>query len=113
MTRTPMQPDTVIGVGDEVAREKVAVWMIVNGLATGHGDTLDSLLAEAGWQIQRLRNQAFAQGAEAMREVAAGMFAEEARLLHRHGYATGARKNDDIAEAIRAMPLPPPPAGKP
>ena len=48
---------------EEIAREMVAAWMIANSLATGHGDTLESLLAEATWQIQRLRNQSAAGAA--------------------------------------------------
>lgn len=71
-------------------------------------------IAEMEDEIARLtaaHTQAFAQGAEAMRRQAAGMFAEEARLLRAHGLDISARENDDIAEAILAMPLPPP-AGK-
>jgi hypothetical protein len=36
-------------------REKVAQWMIENGFATGHGDTIDDLLKELTWQIAELR----------------------------------------------------------
>jgi hypothetical protein len=32
-------------------REKVAQWMIQRGYATGHGDTIEDLLAELDWQI--------------------------------------------------------------
>ena len=32
-------------------REKVARWMIRNGYATGHGDTIEDLLDELEWQI--------------------------------------------------------------
>ena len=31
--------------------EKVARWMIRNGYATGHGDTIEDLLDELEWQI--------------------------------------------------------------
>ena len=31
--------------------EKVARWMIRNGYATGHGDTIEDLLTELEWQI--------------------------------------------------------------
>ena len=31
--------------------EKVARWMIRNGYATGHGDTIEDLLEELEWQI--------------------------------------------------------------
>jgi hypothetical protein len=36
-------------------REKLARWMIANGFATGHGDTIDALLDELDWQIKELR----------------------------------------------------------
>lgn len=45
-----------IAVMDE-AREIVAAWMIHNGFATGHGDTLQDLLAELAWQIAELRQK--------------------------------------------------------
>ena len=32
-------------------RETVAAWMIHRGYATGHGDTIEALLQELGWQI--------------------------------------------------------------
>ena len=32
-------------------REKVAYWMMQQGYATGHGDTIEELLAELLWQI--------------------------------------------------------------
>jgi hypothetical protein len=35
----------------EAEREKVAQWMMQRGYATGHGDTIEDLLAELDWQI--------------------------------------------------------------
>ena len=32
-------------------REKLALWMMEHGYATGHGDTIDDLLSELEWQI--------------------------------------------------------------
>ena len=32
-------------------REKVAAWMMRQGYATGHGDTIEDLLKELDWQI--------------------------------------------------------------
>ena len=41
----------------ETEREKVAQWMMAQGYATGHGDTLENLLAEIEWQIEdRIKN---------------------------------------------------------
>jgi hypothetical protein len=34
-------------------REKVAHWMMTNGFATGHGDTIEDLLSELGGQLKR------------------------------------------------------------
>ena len=31
---------------------KVADWMMANGYATGHGETMEDLLAELKWQIE-------------------------------------------------------------
>lgn len=39
-------------------REKVAAFMGVHSLATGHGDTIEGLLVEMGWQIGELRSRA-------------------------------------------------------
>jgi hypothetical protein len=36
---------------ETIAREAVARWMIENGYATGHGDTLDDLLRELIGQV--------------------------------------------------------------
>lgn len=38
-----------------LAREKIATWMIHAGFATGHGDTIDDLLAELDGQVEELR----------------------------------------------------------
>jgi hypothetical protein len=39
-------------------REKVAAWMMRQGYATGHGDTVEDLLKELEWQIEeRIRNE--------------------------------------------------------
>ena len=35
--------------------EQLAAWMIANGFATGHGDTMEDLLRELTWQVAELR----------------------------------------------------------
>jgi hypothetical protein len=35
--------------------EKLAEWMLDNGFATGHGDTIEDLLKELTWQIKEIR----------------------------------------------------------
>ena len=36
-------------------KEKLAQWMIQQGYATGHGDTVEDLLKELEWQIKELK----------------------------------------------------------
>jgi len=39
-------------------RNKLAAWMMRQGYATGHGDTVEDLLKELDWQIEeRIRNE--------------------------------------------------------
>jgi O-methyltransferase involved in polyketide biosynthesis len=38
-------------------RESLAKWMIEHGFTTGHGDTIEDLFRELGWQIKELRDQ--------------------------------------------------------
>ena len=45
-------------------REKVAQWMMAQGYATGHGDTLENLLAEIEWQIEDRINKDHLRDAE-------------------------------------------------
>jgi hypothetical protein len=33
-------------------REKLAAWMMRQGYATGHGDTIEDLLQELDWQVR-------------------------------------------------------------
>ena len=56
-------------VADE--REKVAQWMIQQGYATGHGDTVEDLLKELEWQIAENWTNALVKGVEGEREACA------------------------------------------
>jgi len=42
-------------------KEQVARWMISRGYATGHGDTIEDLLAELEWQAAEREREACAQ----------------------------------------------------
>ena len=42
-------------------REKVAKWMMGQGYATGHGDTIDELLKELEWQVAEREREACAK----------------------------------------------------
>ena len=42
----------------DAEREKLAAWMMRQGYATGHGDTVEDLLKELEWQIEeRIKNE--------------------------------------------------------
>ena len=42
----------------DAERNKLAAWMMRQGYATGHGDTIKNLLKELEWQIdERIRNE--------------------------------------------------------
>jgi hypothetical protein len=45
----------------EAEREKVAAWMMRQGYATGHGDTVEDLLKELEWQIREREREACAK----------------------------------------------------
>lgn len=121
-----MQPDTVIGVGEAAE----AVLCELNGrggfdsvIGSLDRETLDDVTAAVAACIRRsVHTQAFAQGAEAMREAAAELvkatqetFSGGARALEPR--YDGNRMGLAYAAGIRALPaprpLPPPPAGKP
>lgn len=52
-------------------RNKVAQWMMTNGYATGHGDTVEDLLQELDWQIAENWTRGMVNGVEAEREACA------------------------------------------
>ena len=52
-------------------KEKVAQWMIQQGYATGHGDTVEDLLKELEWQILENWHRAMVNGVETEREACA------------------------------------------
>lgn len=43
-------------MGTITHKKRLACWMILNGFATGHGDTFEDLLKELTWQVQELRD---------------------------------------------------------
>jgi hypothetical protein len=75
--------------GTDAGREVLAAWMIRQGYATGHGDTIEDLLAELDWQIAENWTQALVKGVEGEREACA-KFAYEVTSY------------EGIADAIRA-----------
>lgn len=46
--------------------EKLAAWMLANSFATGHGDTMEDLLGELGWQVKELRGRVPTLSVDAM-----------------------------------------------
>ena len=49
----------------DAEREKLAAWMMSQGYATGHGDTVEDLLKELEWQIAEREREACAKLCEA------------------------------------------------
>ena len=45
-------------------RNKLAAWMMAQGYATGHGDTVEDLLKELEWQIEDRINKDHLRDAE-------------------------------------------------
>jgi hypothetical protein len=62
----------------ETEREKVAAWMMRQGYATGHGDTVEDLLKELEWQIRESEREACAKVVEAIDRNGAWVTKEEA-----------------------------------
>jgi hypothetical protein len=54
----------------EEEREKVARWMMERGYATGHGDTIESLLKELEWQFRESEREACAKVCDEMEKKA-------------------------------------------
>jgi hypothetical protein len=44
-------------------KEKLAAWMMKNGFATGHGDSIEDLLSELEWQIEERVQRVAGRGA--------------------------------------------------
>lgn len=85
-----------------VEREKVAQWMVERSYATGHGDTIEDLLAELDWQIADGWNRALINGVQTEREACAKVCDEQAdeHAQLQEFYELAAVET--LAEAIRA-----------
>ena len=70
-------------------REKLAAWMMSQGYATGHGDTVEDLLKELEWQIAEREREACAKVCEILEAEDDSFYAEFSRAK-------------DCAAAIRA-----------
>jgi len=56
--RVPERREFLLAMREaNAAREELAHWMMDNGFATGHGDSLSDLLSELTWQIKELRTE--------------------------------------------------------
>ena len=51
------QPRRAWGLAMSVETEKLAQWMMANGYATGHGDTVEDMLKELDWQVRERERQ--------------------------------------------------------
>ena len=52
--------DAMIALARAAERNKVAEWMIAQGYATGHGETIEDLLKELDWQVRESEREACA-----------------------------------------------------
>jgi len=59
--RKASQLDKLIADAVAAEREKLAAWMMRQGYATGHGDTVEDLLKELEWQIAEREREACAK----------------------------------------------------
>jgi hypothetical protein len=73
----------------DAEREKLAAWMMRQGYATGHGDTIEDLLKELEWQIAEREREACAKVCEILEAEDDSFYAEFSRAK-------------DCAAAIRA-----------
>jgi len=48
---TPEELERFAALVADAEREKLAAWMMSQGYATGHGDSIEKLLEELEWQI--------------------------------------------------------------
>ena len=53
-------------------RNKLAQWMMAQGYATGHGDTMEGLLKELEWQVRAKAREACAKVCDQMEQEAEG-----------------------------------------
>ena len=92
-------------------KEKVTQWMIQQGYATGHGDTVEDLLKELEWQIAENWTNALVKGVEGERE-ACLQAVEKAKvhqfILYPKGSSIDANKLGEIyahqhAECVKAI----------
>jgi hypothetical protein len=49
---TPEELERFAALVADAEREKLAAWMMSQGYATGHGDSIEKLLEELEWQIE-------------------------------------------------------------
>jgi hypothetical protein len=59
-------------LAQSVERNKLAAWMMAQGYATGHGDTVEDLLKELEWQIRESEREACALVCDRMEQEAEG-----------------------------------------
>ena len=84
-------------------KEKVAQWMIQQGYATGHGDTVENLLKELEWQIAENWTNALVKGVEGEREACAKVCLEGTDMpVQKDALKIIKAERKRIAAAIRA-----------
>ena len=66
-----------------IVKERLAAWMIKEGFATGHGDTVEQLLEELSWQVAEIK----ARRDELL--AALQWYADTVEDLNRNGWTAG------------------------
>ena len=72
-------------------RNKLAAWMMRQGYATGHGDTIKDLLKELEWQIKEREREACAKVCEEVESRAEELW-DKFAYPEDQGMASGARQ---------------------
>jgi cell division inhibitor SulA len=53
--------ERLVSLAQAAERNKVAAWMMAQGYATGHGETMEGLLKELEWQVRESEREACAE----------------------------------------------------
>jgi hypothetical protein len=61
-----------VALAQAAERNKLAAWMIAQGYATGHGDTMEQLLDELRWQVRESEREQCAKICDHMEQEAEG-----------------------------------------
>jgi hypothetical protein len=58
--RKQIRDERLVALAQAAERNKLASWMMAQGYATGHGETVEGLLEELRWQVRESEREACA-----------------------------------------------------